>query len=87
VNKWVKRAKRTSTTFKTTKQTMKKALDPPIIDDDVVLSKDNDIWAIFDDDFDGGQRANVIVSIVLPPLTLCILLLGLLDLTWHRLAL
>jgi len=55
VKKWVKRAKRTSTTFKTTKQTMKKALDPPIIDDDVVLSKDNDIWATFDDDFDGGQ--------------------------------
>jgi len=51
---WAKRAKRTSTTLKTTKWTMKKALDPPMTDDDVVLSEDDDVWATFDDDFGDG---------------------------------
>jgi hypothetical protein len=35
--------------------------------DDVVPSKDDDIWVAFDDDFDDGQWANVIASNVLPP--------------------
>jgi len=55
VKKWVKRARRTSSTLKTRKQTMKKALDPPMIDDDVVPLENDDVWATFDDDFDDGQ--------------------------------
>jgi hypothetical protein len=55
MKKWAKRAKRTSTTLQTTKQTMKKALDSPMTNDDVVPSKDDDIWVAFDDDFDDGQ--------------------------------
>jgi hypothetical protein len=35
--------------------------------DDVVPSKDDDVWVAFDDDFDDEQWANVIVSNVLPP--------------------
>jgi hypothetical protein len=54
VKKWAKRAKRTSTTFETTKQNMEKALDPPMIDDDVMPLEDDDVWATFDDDFDDG---------------------------------
>jgi len=52
VKKWVKRARRTSIALQTTKQTMKKASDPPMTNDDVVLSEDDDVWATFDDDFD-----------------------------------
>ncbi len=47
-------ARRTSTTLQTTKQTMKKALDSPMTNDDVVPSKDDDIWVAFYDDFDDG---------------------------------
>jgi hypothetical protein len=54
MKKWAKRARRTSTTLQTTKQTMKKALDSPMTNDDVVPSKDDDIWVAFDDDFDDG---------------------------------
>jgi hypothetical protein len=45
---------------------LKKALEPPMTNDDVVLCED-DVWAAFDDDFDEGQQANVIASNVLPP--------------------
>jgi hypothetical protein len=34
---------------------MKKALGPPVTNDDVVLSKDDDVWVAFYDDFDDGQ--------------------------------
>ncbi len=46
---------------------MKKALDPPMIDDDVVPLENDDVWATFDDDFDDGQQTNVITSTILPP--------------------
>ncbi len=62
MKKWGKRARRTSTTLQTTKQTMKKASNPPMTNDDVVPSEDDDIWATFDD----RQGANVITSNVLP---------------------
>jgi hypothetical protein len=46
---------------------LKKALNPPMINDDVVPSKDDDVWATFDGDFDDRHQANVIASNVLPP--------------------
>jgi hypothetical protein len=54
VKKWARRA-RTSTTLQTTKQTMKKALDPQMTNDDVVPLEDEDIWVAFYDDFDDRQ--------------------------------
>ncbi len=46
---------------------LKKALKPPMTNDDVVLCGDDDVWAAFDDDFDDRQQANVIAFNVLPP--------------------
>jgi hypothetical protein len=46
---------------------LKKASEPPMTNDDVVPSEDDDVWAAFDDDFDDRQQANVIASNVLPP--------------------
>jgi hypothetical protein len=45
---------------------LKKAFEPPMINDDVVLNEDDHIWAAFDDDFDDKNQANVITSNVLP---------------------
>jgi len=45
------------------KTNYEKNFKPPMTNDDVVPSKDDDIWAAFDDE----QRANVIVFNVLPP--------------------
>jgi hypothetical protein len=49
------RARRTSTTLQTTKRIMKKASDPPMTNDNVVPSKDDNVWVAFDDDFDYRQ--------------------------------
>ncbi len=54
VKKWATRV-RTSTTLQTTKQTMKKALNPQMTNDDVVPLEDEDIWVAFYDDFDDRQ--------------------------------
>ncbi len=34
---------------------MKKASDPPMTNDNVVPSKDDNVWVAFDDDFDYRQ--------------------------------
>ncbi len=50
---------------------LKKTLDPPMTNGDVVPSEDDNIWAAFDDDFDDRQQANVIAFNVLPPNLVC----------------
>jgi hypothetical protein len=47
------------------KTNYEKSFRPPMTNDDVVPSEDDDVWVAFND-FDDKQRANVIVSNVLP---------------------